>query len=296
MAAAVIIVICVFSLADFLLFGIDKRKALKHRWRIPESTLLLVSFPGGIGGLSGMFFFHHKTRKWKFRIMIPLFAFIDIVILVFFLWSSDYYHAGEAALAAMKSDSSVSVERTKTGWLFDGPSEEEALIFYPGAKVEETAYAPLLHMLAEKRMDVYLIRMPLRLAFFGINAADIVCREGGYSHYYIGGHSLGGAMAAVYAAGHEKEIDCAILLAAYQTKKAAIDTILIYGSEDGVLDMTRINNTENLIIGRCVECCIIGGNHAQFGDYGEQAGDGKPGISSQEQQNQTIKEIVRFLE
>ena len=296
MAAAVIIIICVFSLVSFCLFGIDKHRAVKHKWRIPEITLFLVSFPGGIGGFSGMIFFHHKTRKWKFRILIPLFALIDILILVFFLWSSNYYHAGNAALAAMRSDSTVSVEKTKTGWLFDGPSEKEALIFYPGAKVDETAYAPLLHTLAEKKMDVYLIHMPLRLAFFGINTANTVCREGGYSHYYIGGHSLGGAMASIYAAEHEKEIDSEILLAAYPTKKTAVDTVLIYGSEDGVLNMDRVKNAKNLITGRCDDYCINGGNHAQFGDYGEQAGDGKPGISLQEQQMKTIEEIERFLD
>ena len=119
---------------------------------------------------------------------------VFIVVAAFLLWASDYYHAGGTALAAMQSDSIVSVEKTNMGWLFDGPSEDELLIFYPGAKVEETAYSPLLHELAEKEMDVYLIRMPLHLAFFGMDAADAVVREGGYDQYYIGGHSLGGAM------------------------------------------------------------------------------------------------------
>ena len=72
-----------FSLVTFMLFGIDKRKAVKHKWRIPESTLLMFSVPGGVGGLLGMLVFHHKTRKWKFRILVPLFAIADVAILVY---------------------------------------------------------------------------------------------------------------------------------------------------------------------------------------------------------------------
>ena len=295
MTPAVIIIICIISIAAFVLFGADKQRAVKRRWRIPESTLLLLSLPGGIGGLAGMLFFHHKTRKWKFRLLIPLFAAIDAVLLAFFLWSAVYYHAGEEALAAMQSDGIVSVEKTKTGWLFDGPSGDKALIFYPGAKVEETAYAPLLHAIAEESMDVYLVRMPFHLAFFGVNAAGAVCREGQYSHYYIGGHSLGGAMAAVYAAAHEDRIDGEILLAAYATTETAVDTILIYGSEDGVLNMDRVREAETLVTGRYDEYCITGGNHAQFGDYGNQAGDGRAGISSREQQRQTVEAISGFF-
>lgn len=61
------------NIITFALFGIDKRKAVKHKWRIPEAILLLFSWiGGGIGALLGMLIFHHKTRKWKFRILVPL--------------------------------------------------------------------------------------------------------------------------------------------------------------------------------------------------------------------------------
>ena len=291
----IIMTAVLLSAVTFVLFGIDKHKAVKHRWRIPEATLLLVSVFGGVGGLLGMLFFHHKTRKWKFRILVPLFAVLDVVVVSFFLWALNYYHAGETALAAMQSDDVVSVERTDNGWLFDGPSEDDALIFYPGAKVEETAYAPLLRSLAEEKMDVYLIRMPLHLAFFGLNAADSVIENDTYDRYYLGGHSLGGAMAAVYAAGHEDEIAGEILLAAYPTKKTSVDTVLIYGSEDGVLNMTRVEKAKDLVTGRYDEYCIDGGSHAQFGDYGVQTGDGEAWITPEEQQKLALKEIGRFF-
>ena len=296
MTSILIIILIILSLITFLLFGMDKRKAAKHKWRIPEATLLLFSVFGGIGGLMGMLFFRHKTRKWKFRILVPLFAVIDTGILVFLLWASVYYHAGEAAALAMQSDNLVSLEKTRTGWMFDGPSDDKVLIFYPGAKVEETAYAPLLHELAAKEMDVCLIKMPLRLAFFGIYKADRVIEEGSYNHYYIGGHSLGGAMAAGYAAENEDDIEGVILLAAYPPKETTADTVLIYGSEDGVLNMSRVEGAKNLVSGAYAEYVINGGNHAQFGSYGAQAGDGKAEITAEEQWDLTVREIVRFLE
>ena len=61
------------SVIALVLYGIDKHCAVKHKWRIPERTLIFIAWlGGGIGALLGMLVFHHKTRKWKFRILVPL--------------------------------------------------------------------------------------------------------------------------------------------------------------------------------------------------------------------------------
>ena len=241
-----------------------------------------------------MLFFHHKTRKLRFKFLVPIFAFVDAAVLAFFLYASVYYAADASAADAMQSDSVVTVEKTDTGWLFDGPSEERALIFYPGAKVEETAYAPLLHRLAEEDMDVYLVKMPLHFAFLGINKAGEIMDHSDYDQYYIGGHSLGGAMAAEYAAEHESDLAGIILFAAYPTKKTTLDTLLVYGSEDGVLNMQRVEGAPDLVSGRFQEIVIEGGNHALFGNYGEQKGDGQADISGEEQQEQVVLAVREF--
>ena len=243
----------------------------------------------------GMLFFHHKTRKWKFRILVPLFALIDALVIAFLLWASVYYRADDTAIKAMQSDGVVTVEQTKSGWLFDGPSDDKALIFYPGAKVDEKAYAPILRLLAQEDMDVYLVNMPLHLAFFGIGKAGEIIENSAYEQYYISGHSLGGAMAASYAAEHVSDFKGMILFAAYPTQETAIDTLVIYGSEDGVLNMARIEEAPNLVSGNYSEVVIDGGNHAQFGNYGEQKGDGEADISAEEQQTQTIQAIRKFV-
>ena len=283
------------QLIAFILFGVDKAKAIRHRWRVSEACLLLFSVFGGIGALLGMLLFHHKTRKWKFRILVPLFALLDAVVIAFFLWTAVYYHADDRAAAAMQSDDTVTVAKTDTGWLFDGPSQENALIFYPGGKVEETAYAPLLHVLAEETADVYLVRMPLHLAFFGMKKAGRIVEHSAYSHYFIGGHSLGGAMAAMYTEDHGSTFDGQILLAAYPVKETALDTLLIYGSEDGVINRERVKEVPSLVTGTYDELVIQGANHAQFGNYGRQSGDGQAGIPAQQQQEKTVEKIREFM-
>lgn len=72
------------SIIAFACYGIDKKKAVEHAWRIRESTLILLAFLGGApGAFLGMHVFHHKTKHWKFRILVPLALILWIVIAVF---------------------------------------------------------------------------------------------------------------------------------------------------------------------------------------------------------------------
>ncbi len=215
----------------------------------------------------------------------------------FVIYTGHYYHAGPAAQAALASDADVSVTRTDYGWLFDGPSGEDALIFYPGAKVEAAAYAPLLHRLAQGGLDVCLVEMPFRLAFFGMNRAGAVMERYDYTRWYIGGHSLGGAMAAEYAAGHGGALDGLILCAAYPTKalEAPMLECSVYGSEDGVLNMEKVASGRAYAPPDTRELVIAGGNHAQFGDYGPQAGDGEAALSAEEQQRRAAAFILQCV-
>lgn len=81
----------VINIITLVLFGIDKAKAKADKWRIPEHTLLLFVFLGGeIGGFLGMKLFHHKTKKNKFRITVPILLVLEFVLIVFFLYQN--YH------------------------------------------------------------------------------------------------------------------------------------------------------------------------------------------------------------
>ena len=252
-----------------------------------------------IGICGGEFFRPMKTIESKYRmrkkllLLIPVFAIV-VLCIAFLAYTEQYYHPEESAYAALQSDESVIVAQKEYGWHFDGPSDTDALIFYPGGKVEETAYAPLLHRLAEQGMDVCLVQMPFRLAVFGANKADQVMKQHDYEHWYIGGHSLGGAMAASYAATHSSQLSGVFMLAAYPTRALDENTkaLIIYGSEDGVLNMARLEEAKRYLPSSGEIYAIEGGNHAQFGNYGRQAGDGNAAISSQEQQQRTAEWIL----
>lgn len=231
-----------------------------------------------------------KAKIWIIPVLI-----IILLSVGFLVYAEIYYHADATALAALKSDDAVSVTQASYGWFFDGPSAENALVFYPGAKVEETAYAPLVHELARQGMDVCLVKMPLRFAFFGANKADAIIKLYEYDHWYIGGHSLGGAIAANYAAGHSDLLTGLVLLAAYPTKELndALLEITIYGSEDQVLNMEKMEAGRSFAPADYFEYEIAGGNHAQFGNYGVQRGDGTAAITSREQQQSTVDFIIQ---
>ena len=233
-----------------------------------------------------------KRKQWVWLVPVSV---VVILAAAFLIYTGQYYHAGAAAHSMLQSDETVSVTQTDYGWFFDGPSETDALIFYPGAKVETCAYAPLLHSVAEKGMDVCLVKMPFRLAFFGINKANRVMKVHDYEHWYIGGHSLGGAMAASYAAAHSPELSGVIMLAAYPTKPLdeKLQAIMIYGSEDRVLNMSRLEDAKRYLTNNSRIYVIEGGNHAQFGNYGTQNGDGDAVIPSEEQRLQTVELILQ---
>lgn len=238
-----------------------------------------------------------RNRKRKIWIAAGIICFL---IIMFGVYVNDYYHS-EITIEEAQNLSDT-VEITSSGgdiWL-DGPGENDIFIFYPGAKVEYTSYLPLLTQVAENGIDCVLVKMPCNLAFFGINKAQDYLDAGyGYTNWYIGGHSLGGAMAAYWATGHLDELSGLVLLAAYPTKSLQAEgffVVSIYGSEDHVLNFDKVESGRDFMPEDYTEICITGGNHAQFGDYGVQDGDGTATISREEQISKTAEAIVDMVE
>lgn len=207
------------------------------------------------------------------------------------------YAAGPEAAALLSGTEAVRTEAIRAGWRLDGPGETDALIFYPGAKVEPTAYLPLLISLAEDGVDCFLVRMPLNMAFLDMNAAARLQRAYPYSHWYVGGHSLGGACAALYAAKHGAELKGLVLLAAYATKPLdeGLSVLELHGSEDGVLNRKALEKGRRYLPASAAAEELTGGNHAQFGDYGPQKGDGVATVSQAEQTAWAVERIERMI-
>ncbi|NLC32172.1 MAG: hypothetical protein GX781_02605 [Clostridiales bacterium] len=228
-------------------------------------------------------------RKLKIS-LITLSALIILLVGGFYVYTLDYYHAQTNALQAfLQSGNSVPAQKNMTVFHPAGAHKTKTgIIFYPGGKVEAKAYAPLLAGLANKGYSSVLIDMPLNLAIFGINQASKVYQTfPEIEHWFLSGHSLGGAMASSYSQKHSSKLSGLILLGAYPLNKPNLPTLAIYGTFDQGIDQDKLFGVDS------VE--ISGGNHAYFGDYGEQKGDGTAGIQRKEQQHQTIEAIDEFI-
>lgn len=216
-----------------------------------------------------------------------------------YAYVADYYRADEVVVAAMAYQADdVQIEEDGNVTWFIPQEPTVGLIFYPGGKVEHTAYAPLLRACAEKGILCALVRMPGNLAVLGANAAyGLPEKHPEITSWYIAGHSLGGAMAANYAAAHSDDYSGLILLAAYSTKdltQAPLRVLSVYGSEDGVMNRVTYEKDWTNLPADTTEIILEGGCHAQFGSYGPQDGDGTPTISCEEQIRQTAEAIVAF--
>lgn len=211
---------------------------------------------------------------------------------------NDYYHSEPFVEEYLQGTENVAVSEFEDGVFLDGEGEDTAMIFYPGAKVEYTAYLPLFTELAEDGIDCFLVEMPCNLAILGMNKAAGIMESYEYENWYLAGHSLGGAMAANYAAQNYQALDGLVLLAAYPTKDldvSAFEVLSIYGSADTVLNMEKLEEGREYMPEAYTEVCIEGGNHAQFGAYGHQESDGIASISAIEQQRETVEAILEVV-
>ena len=234
-----------------------------------------------------------KTKRMTRRKKLLLAGGIVLLVLAvltgaFFWYVSDYYPADEIALEVLAQDSTITVQDDLTILSPSYPTDT-AVIFYPGAKVEAEAYLPLLTKIRQTGVTCILVHMPFRMAIFDANAAEEVMEQfPDIRHWYIVGHSMGGAMASQFAASHPDEVDGLILLGAYIYGDYPPEkTLTVYGSLNQSVE-DHIDYTENVVE-------IEGGNHAQFGNYGPQKGDLPATISAEEQQAQTVAAIETFL-
>ena len=116
---------------------------------------------------------NRKHKKWT-KIITGIILIILVICIIGSIWYvNDYYRSDNTAAEylELENNGNVTITEIKDGLFLDGAGETDALIFYPGAKVEYTAYIPMLYQLAENGVDVFLIKMPCNLAFLGKNKA-----------------------------------------------------------------------------------------------------------------------------
>ena len=243
---------------------------------------------------------HTPARKTHRKLKIVLMAVLAVIVagaIGFGVYVGDYYHADDAALAAMESADAVAVRRLEDGDIAFVPGDPRVgIVFYPGGKVQAETHAPLMRGLADRGFLCVIVPMPFNLAVFDANGADGVQeRFPAVRRWILMGHSLGGVIAASYLDGHARSWDGLVLLGAYSTAALSDDgvTVLsITGDSDGVLNRRAAADNEGNLGEDARELVIFGGNHAQFGSYGPQDGDGEASLSPEEQRALTADEIA----
>lgn len=255
-----------------------------------------------------MSFGHNPFEEPKAKSYLPFFLLGLVILLVsgliyVLVYLNTYYKADDLARAALISDENILVDETDFGVSFLPKSGigDFGFIFYPGGKVEHEAYSLLAKGLAEEGIVSCIVKMPFRLAVLKPEAAKEVFAEyKSVKHWYLGGHSLGGAMVAQYIDKNPElhNVEGLIFLAAYATKDikgSQLPVLSIYGTMDQVLNMKNYEEGKQFLPEGYVELILEGANHGQFGNYGFQKGDGFPGISAQQQMDMTIDAIVDFI-
>lgn len=128
----------------------------------------------------------------KKKILITLSIILILCVGGFGIYVNDYYHAQNDALEILNHKN---VEKVNSNLITLTPEKKSdvGIIFYPGAKVENTAYLPLLKHLTSNGYNCYLLKMPFNMAIFNKNAANkIIEQYPNIKHWYICGHSMGG--------------------------------------------------------------------------------------------------------
>ena len=236
----------------------------------------------------------------KNKLIRLILAGVIILFVACGIYLNDYYHADMDAIEAFTVEHSVEMRSDAEGNLVFEPEKATAgFIFYPGGKVEYTAYIPLMKALASEGILGVLVEMPFHLAVLDIKAAEGIREQyPQIEHWYIGGHSLGGSMAAAYLAEEADDFEGLILLGSYSAtdlSETDLSVVSIYGSEDLVMNREKYETSKANLPEEFSEVILDGGCHAYFGMYGAQEGDGIPEISNEEQIQMTVDAITEVL-
>jgi predicted esterase len=237
------------------------------------------------------------------KILLGFLSVLIIVIAGFVIWGNTPTRPDKQAVQALESDQEITVTERRT-WLQFIPAKrtpKTGFIFYPGGRVDYRAYAPLMREIAAGGNAVYLVEMPLSLAVFGAERADaVIAANPGISTWYIGGHSLGGAMAAAYVYNNPVAVQGLVLWAAYPAEnndlsQSGFPVLSIIANRDGLATLDKLKATAPLLPANTMWVEIDGGNHAQFGSYGSQRGDQEATISAEEQHRQIVDATLMFM-
>ncbi|SFC22468.1 Alpha/beta hydrolase family protein [Alkalibacterium subtropicum] len=238
---------------------------------------------------------HRSWKRWALGIGIVI---LLILFSAYIYLRLNTYEALPEAASSLEDDT-VSQE---DDWIKITPDEIIGqIVLYQGGLVENAAYLPLAMKLSEQGYQVFIPDMPVNLAILDTDAIEEI-KEANPSEkeWWLAGHSLGGASAAIYAEEHAEQIDGLVFLAAYPSDNSDLSDsdlsiLSITGSQDGILDTEQFEQTKRLLPEETVYAEIEGGNHSNFGAYGFQEGDRESDLSRKEQHEEIVRLINDFI-
>lgn len=240
-------------------------------------------------------------KKWqKFGLLLGIILALVLFGSLIFLKSSIHQPTNAATKSAQKAT------ETDEYLVFNEEKLDQSrpmVIFYPGALVESESYSIWAEKLAMANYPVFLLKVPLDLALLDMNQTEAVLRDHPEHEYVIGGHSLGGVVASRFA---KKEAGDPFLkgifyLASYPDKKgdlsdSKLPAIQISATEDRLITKKDYQQSAKYLSPETQKYVIQGGNHAGFGSYRSQKGDGEAKISNREQQEQISELLLNWLD
>ncbi len=243
-----------------------------------------------------------RGRRIVSRILLGLLALLGLVTVGFLIWANTgVMRAEPGPLAAVAANPAVTITDSPEAIILtpsDGDSTD-GLVFIPGAKVGAGAYVSNLSGVVERDGVTVIITKPtLNLAFFDLRPlGDFTELAPGVNQWFVGGHSLGGVKACQFAT--EPVLSGLVLFASYcanDLSASDLPVLSIGGSQDNLSTPAKIENASDRLPSDAEFIIVAGANHARFGDYGPQSGDGTATINSDEMRDVLTEDLGTFFD
>lgn len=243
-----------------------------------------------------------RPRRALRIVLLSLGGLVAVAVLGFLTWSSIVMGPDQEALDRVRADPSVEVTRTASAIVM-APTESggdlagTGLVFVPGAKVDAASYEATLAPLVGDGATVVITRPILNLAFFDLRSLEsFTDQASGVDEWLVGGHSLGGVKACQWA--DDPEVAGLVLFGSYcanDLSDSSVPVLSVSGSEDGLSTPAKVAAARDLLPASADLVEIDGANHADFGWYGPQPGDGVATISHEEADRALTDALLDFL-
>ena len=211
-----------------------------------------------------------------------LIPFSLIIVLSGYIYINFYSfsRAEQGYLDLVYKDETVSIQVDSTEYIVKAKDSTSSkhLVFVSGGLVEERAYLYNLASIAKlNNLTVHIPKVAFKLAIIDQGVIDKVVKKNGLTNYFVAGHSLGGVIACYHTKQNQEAVKGLILMGSYCEESISEykgQVLSIAGSEDKVMDSKRRDEKNAGLPTQAIIETIIGANHAQFGNYGKQNGDG----------------------